>query len=367
MTTSSMTSRERVLATLAGRPVDRIACDFRAEPEVYDALRARLGLPDDEAVRRWARSDFRDLGVLCSTGGYGGYGNFGWRDEVLPDGSQRDFWGVRRLRVGYGAGSYIDIVEYPLKHCAGIDELRRYEFPSPARIFDFSSLPEAIRRAQAGAGGPYFLLMEGESLHDRCWALRGIEEFLMDMAADEDAAEFLIEGNYRFFTEYTRLLLEQADGALDCIGIYNDLGCQLGLLSAPSNYRKYFKTRQAEYIRMVKSYGVKVFYHSCGGITDLLDDLIEIGADILDPLQFNAMRLTPEQLIERVGDRITLHGGVSVQDFLVRATPDEVRAHVRDLTRTLSRHGRYILSGSHLLQVDVPAANIEALCFPFRD
>lgn len=356
-----MTPRERVLATLAGRPVDRIASDFRAEPEVFSALRTRLGLPNDEAVRHWARSDFRDLGVLYGTGGYGGYNSFGWRDEILPDGTQRDFWGVRRQRVGYGAGSYVDIVEYPLKHCRSIDELRRYRFPSPREIFDFSSLPEAIRQTQRAPGGPFFLLMEGESLHDRCWALRGIEEFLMDMAADEDSAEFLIEGNFRFFTEYTRLLLEQARGTLDCIGIYNDLGCQQGLLSAPSNYRKYFQARQAEYIRMVKSFGVKIFYHSCGGITDLLDDLIGIGADILDPLQLNAMRLTPEQLIGCVGDRITLHGGISVQDLLVHATPEEVRANVRELTRVFGQHGRYILSCSHLLQIDIPLENVEAL------
>ena len=115
------------------------------------------------------------------------------------------------------------------------------------------------------------------------------------------------------------------------------------------------------YIRMLKSYGVKVFYHSCGGVTDLLPDLIGIGVDILDPLQFNAMRLTPEQLIERVGDRVALHGGISVQDLLVRASPDEVRAEAQHLKRVLGRHGRYILSCSHLLQADIPPANIEAL------
>ena len=109
-----MTSRERVLATLEGKAVDRVASNFRAEPEVFQKLQSHLNLPDAEAVRVWAKSDFRDLTVICNTGGYGGYNSFGWTDKSLPDGSQQDLWGVRRKLVDYGQGYYIDIVEYPL-------------------------------------------------------------------------------------------------------------------------------------------------------------------------------------------------------------------------------------------------------------
>lgn len=355
----AMTSRERVLATLAGKPVDRVASDFRAEPEVFQKLQTHLKLPDAEAVRVWAKSDVRDLASLCNTGGYGGYNSFGWSDRRLPDGSQEDFWGVRRKLVDYGAGQYIDIVDYPLKGASGIDELRTYRFPDPHAIFDFSSLSNIVDRINCDE--PYFVMIEGESLHDRCWALRGLEEFMMDLLADEDAALFLIEGNYRFFSEYTRMILESARGRVDAIGIYNDLGNQLGMMISPDTYRKYYKEKQAEYIRMVKSYGVKVFYHSCGGITEILEDFIEIGVDILDPLQLNAMKLTPDELINRVGPRLTLHGGLSVQELMVRGTPEQVCATAREMKRVLGRHGRYILSCSHLIQMDVPVDNIAAL------
>ncbi len=351
-----MTSRERVLATLAAKPVDHVASDFRAEPEVYQKLQGRLGLPDDEAVRVWAKSDVRDLAVLCNTGGYGGYNSFGWTDRPLADGSQQDLWGVRRKRVDYGQGYYIDIVDYPLRRANGMDDLRRYEFPNPRKIFDFSSLPDAI--AQINRSGPYFTMIEGESLYDRCWAMRGMEEFMMDLLSDQDAALYLLEGNYRFFTEYTRMILEAAGGSLDCIGIFNDLGNQLGLMISPHLYRKYLKEKQRQYIRMVKGFGAKVFYHSCGCITEILEDLIEIGVDILDPLQLNAMRLPPAELASRVRGRMTLHGGLSMQTLMVHGSPEDVRAAAGELRRELGP--RYILSCSHLIQMDVPVTNIEA-------
>ena len=352
-----MTSRERVLATLEGKPVDRIASNFRAEPEVFQKLQAHLNLPDAEAVRVWAKSDFRDLTVICNTGGYGGYNSFGWTDKSLPDGSQQDLWGVRRKLVDYGQGYYIDIVEYPLKKAGGIDELRKYEFPDPRKLFDFSTLPAAL--ASINARQPYFTLIEGESLYDRCWAMRGMEDFMMDLLTDEDAAMYLLEGNFRFFLEYTRMILEAAGGRLDGIGIYNDLGNQLGMMISPQLYRKYLKEKQREYIRMVKGFGAKVFYHSCGSITEILEDFIEIGVDILDPLQLNAMKLTPSELAARVGGRMTLHGGLSMQDLLVHGNPADVCAAARELKRTLDP--RYILSCSHLIQMDVPVANIEAI------
>lgn len=352
-----MTPRERVLATLRGEPTDRVASNFRAEPEVYAKLRTHLRLPDDDAVRVWARSDVRDLAAICNTGGYGGYNSFGWTDRPLADGSQQDLWGVRRKLVDYGQGFYIDIVDYPLRRAAGIDELRKYQFPDPRRIFDFSTLPDAI--AKISRREPYFTMIEGESLYDRCWALRGMEEFMMDLLTDEDAALYLLEGNYRFFHDYTRMILEAARGELDCIGIYNDLGNQLGMMISPQLYRKFVKDKQREYIRMVKGFGAKVFYHSCGCITEILEDLIEIGVDILDPLQLNAMRLTPSELATRVDGRLACHGGLSMQTLMVHGSPDEIRAAASELKKTLGP--KYILSCSHLIQMDVPVANVEAM------
>ena len=353
-----MTSQERVLATLEGKTTDRVASDFRAEPEVFETLRRHLRLPDAEAVRRWAKSDIRDLGVCFSTGGYGGYNSFGWTDRDLGGGVREDFWGVRRQLVRYDGGAYIDIVSSPLQGVSGMDALRRYRFPDPREIFDFSGLPAAVKSLHVG--DRYFTMIEGESLHDRCWAMRGFEDFMVDMMVDEEAAWHLIDHNFQFFCEYTRMILEKAEGLVDAIGIFNDLGNQQSMMISPQLYRKYFKERQRDYIRMAKGFGVKVFYHSCGHVTEILPDLVEIGADIIDPLQFNALGVSPAQL-RALCPGVTLHGGLDTQGLLVRGSPGEVREAARKLKRELGAQGRYVLSCSHLLQVDVPLENIEAI------
>jgi len=356
-----MTSRERVLATVKGAPVDRIASHFRAEPEVFEALRGRLGLADDEAVRRWAKSDIRDLSGICNTGGYGGYSLFGWRDRDCGDGEQEDFWGVRRRRVAYDGGAYVEISRFPLSGAAP-EQVLDYRFPDPRKIFDFGSLPERIQSLNRGAQR-YFILMEGESLFDRCWALRGMEDFMMDLIDGNEAAEHLVEGNFRFFMEFTRMILEAGKGeaAVDAIGLYNDLGTQGGAMISPAIYRKHFKERQRRLAAMIHGFGAKVFYHSCGNLLPMLPDLLEIGIDILDPLQLNAMKLSPSRLRELAGNEVTLHGGLDTQGLLVNGSPDDVRREAETLKRELGRAGRYILSCSHYLQPDVPIANIQAV------
>ena len=354
-----MTSRERVTATLEGKPVDRVASDFRAETEVFEKLQNHLGLETVEDVLLWTKSDFRDMCFLFNDGGYGGYSSFGWKDKEIRKGIYEDLWGVRRRAVQFGEGSYLDIERSPLKGKSGIDALRKYSFPDPAGIYDFSSLRERIR--EVNKREDYFILMEGESLFDRCWAMRGIEDFMVDLLNDDEAARYIIEGNYRFFHDYTKMILESAGGGVDAIGMYDDFGNQRGMMISPELYRKYFKEYQRRYIEMVKRYGAYVFYHSCGGITGIIEDLIEIGVDILDPLQLNAMGLSSGDLADLCGGRVTFHGGIDLQDLMTNGTPDQVNHAIDNLKHTLGRFGKYILSCSHLIQVDVPVRNIEML------
>jgi uroporphyrinogen decarboxylase len=354
-----MTSRERVYAALEGKPADRTASSFRAEVEVFQKLQKSMGIKDIDGVLSWAKSDFRDLSFLCNDGGYGGYSSFGWKDKKTGDGSYEDIWGVRRKLVDYGEGSYLDIVFSPLKQAGGIDNIRKYKFPEARKIYDFSPLGKVVDRINTD--DEYFVLIEGESLFDRCWSLRGIQQFMVDLVTDEDAALHIINGNYNFFYEYTKSILESAEGKVDAIGMYDDLGNQRGMMISPALYRKYFKELQKKYIRMVNGFGVKVFYHSCGGITDILEDLIDIGIDILDPLQLNAMNLTPEQLVALCGNRVTFHGGINIQDLMVNASPRQVKEEIKKIKNSLGKYNKYILSCSHLLQMDVPLENIRAL------
>ncbi len=353
-----MDSRERVNNAVMRKPNDRTPYNFRSEPIVYDRIKRDRHLASDEDVRRWAASDVRDVGVVFAGGGYGGYSGFGWRDRDLGNGIQEDFWGVRRERVCNEGGEFIEIRQHPLSDLS-FDAIRRHDWPDPRRLFDFTALPRRIR--EANGLNRYWWMIEGESMFDRSWAVRGMEPFLVDMLDQPELADYVLERMAAFFFEYTRMILEKADGLIDAVGIYNDLGTQGGMLISPAVYREFVKPRQNRYIEMVKSHGAKVFYHSCGAIEPIIPDLVEIGVDILDPLQMRAMRITPEDMKRKHGKSVTLHGGLDTQGFLQKASPAEVKNEVHHLIETLGQGGGYILSGSHLYQADVPVENIAAI------
>ena len=355
---SEITSRERVRNAIEHTANDRTPYNFRAEPEVYARIRNERNLPSDEQVRIWARSDVRNIGHIFSGGGYGGYSGFGWSDRVLPDGTQEDLWKVRRKRVRYDGGAYTDICHWPMKD-ASPAQIRAFDWPDPADVFDFSTLPAKV--ATLNRGNEYWCMIETESLFDRCWALRGMENFMVDLLAEPDTAEFLLTRLAEFFHKYTVMLLTAADGCIDAVGLYDDLGTQNGMMIGPETYRRFIQPRQKRLIETVKSYGVNVFYHCCGAIEPIISDLIEIGVDILDPVQMAAMRVEPEYLKDRYGRELTFHGGLDTQGFLATAQPDEIRRSVRHLTSTLGNGGGYILAGSHCYQMDIPVENMEAV------
>ena len=157
------------------------------------------------------------------------------------------------------------------------------------------------------------------------------------------------------------MILARADGCLDCVGIFNDFGTQRGLMISPSMYREFIKPHPKKLVALAHNYGLKVFYHSCGAVDRLYDDLIDIGVDIVDPLQLAAMDRTPESLKAEFGDRITLHGGVDIQNVVPFTDSAGTTIHVRRLVETLGSGGGYIVSGTHLYQVDSPVENIKAI------
>lgn len=351
-------SCERINNAIHHKPNDRPPYNFRAEPEVYAALAERLGLGTDEAVRVWACSDIRDAGSMFAQGGYGPYTGFGWTDRAIGNGVQSDIWGVGYKRVDYKGGSYLERCHSPLEG-ATPREVMDYDWPDPEGAYDFACLPDMVRSADPDH--EYWWVMEGESLFDRTWTVRGMEQLMTDMLTEPELADFMLSKMADFFFRRTRMILEAAHGWLDAIDLSNDLGTQNGMMISPAAYRTFLKPHQKRLIEMIKSYGAHVFYHSCGGAEAVFDDLIEIGVDIIDPLQMKAMGVTPEHLAERYGGRITFHGGLDTQGFMQKATPEAVAAEVDHLLRTFGRDNGYVLSGSHYYQVDIPIENIIAV------
>jgi uroporphyrinogen decarboxylase len=156
-------------------------------------------------------------------------------------------------------------------------------------------------------------------------------------------------------------MLEAADGAVDLAFTADDIAGQRGLLMSLDMWERFIKPHHARLNKTIHAFGVKVIYHSDGGVMKAVPGLIEMGIDVLQALQFSARGMDPLALKEGYGDRLCFEGGVSVQTTLPFGTPDDVRAEVEQLITTLGRDGGYILGPAHAIQTGTPPENVLAM------
>ncbi|MDQ1256181.1 MAG: Uroporphyrinogen deCOase protein [Candidatus Hydrogenedentes bacterium] len=349
-----MTPKERVTKTIAHEQPDRVAIDYAAQGEVSEKLSARLGLRPGEWLGDRIEIDLRGVGPsfrnpiepLC------------YADptvEVTSAGVYRDIWGVGFVPNRTSIGFYMDLAEYPMKDCDSIEQIHAYPWPT-ADLWDYSAIG-----AQARAGADYYVGAHSRGIFEISWFLRGFDTFLTDLAMEPDRACAVMDHVQNYLMERTERVLEAGGGAIDMMEYNDDVGGQDGLLISPAMWREHLKPRMAAFIALCRRYGAKVRYHSCGGVRDIVPDLIEIGVDVLNPVQALARGMEPESLKAEFGASITLNGGIDTQQFLPNATPDEVRETVKRLIEVLNRDGGYILAPSHVFQGDVPIENIVAM------
>ena len=190
--------------------------------------------------------------------------------------------------------------------------------------------------------------------------VRGWEGMFLDMATRPEWAHFLSRKFTDFYKEdYTRAA-DATHGRIDLYLLISDLGSQHGPLISVPMFREFVAPYLREMIDCIHGLGGKVLFHSCGLIRPLIPDLIELGIDVLDPIQPVGPEMSPEQLKAEFGDRLSFHGGIDMQRLLPHGTVDDVRTEVRRYCDVLGRDGGYILGPAHLFQPDVPPENILA-------
>ncbi len=230
--------------------------------------------------------------------------------------------------------------------------LEGYEFP-PTRVpglFDdtaaqVSQCPES-----------YVLWSLGFSLYERAWSLRGIESFLLDMIENPRFADELLDR----ICEVNIDLIEQAcQFPIDCIRFGDDWGAQQGLIMGPALWQRFLRPRFARMVEAVKSRGKTTYLHSDGDIQEIIPDLIELGLDILNPVQPDVMDIYA--LKKEYGRDIAFHGGVSVQHLLPESTSDQLRSEIRRLIREIGSGGGFIIAPTHSLGRDIPVENLVVL------
>ena len=304
-----MTSRDLVKAAIGHREADRAPYAIDLTGDASERIKAELGVDD---VGAWIDNDVQNIAVP-----WWGWHNLGddWRGPATPTSPA----------TAIGRGSY-------------------------------DPLEENIKAAR-DASDKYFLVRIYGSHFEKANAARGIENFLADIAADYAFAKRLcttiIEKNLVMLENF--LDVAEIDGVL----LGSDWGSQRGLLMSPDTWDDLIRPGEQREYDLVHAYGKDVWLHSCGAIDALIPRLIEMGLDVVNPVQPECMDIA--RLKADFGDRLTFWGAVSTQQTLPFGTPDEVRAEGRRVRGLMGAGGGYIFSPSQSIQGDVPVANIEAL------
>lgn len=347
----AMNSRARVLATIHHAEPDRVPMDFHGNAGVLARLHRDLGTSSHRELLLRLRSDIVDLRGVADPA-YCGPVPFS-RD--LDGGVRENLWGWRQRAVPTATGVEDCFVEFVLSGASSIDELERHRWPNPD-WFDFSCFA-----AQLDPWRDFAVMATGASIFQHATFLRSMEQLLFDMATQPALAHWLMDRFTDYYLDYFDRMFTAAPGRVDILRVADDLGTQQGLLFSPDMFREFVQPRLRRLVTMAHSHGVKVMFHSCGAIWPLIDAIIEAGVDILDPLQAAADGMDPAALKSEYGARICLHGGICTQRLLPSGTAGEVRAEVRRRLEILGHGGGFILAPCHILQTDVPTANILAM------
>ncbi|MBN1554070.1 MAG: hypothetical protein JXA11_04940 [Phycisphaerae bacterium] len=348
-----MTPRQRVLAAVEHCQPDRVPMDLGMAAELQHALRDHLGL-DEKGLWDWVG---QDLQLVMPT--YPAASPLCYADptiEVTPEGWYADIWRVPFRQAKTEFQTYMELAgQPPLKQCASPADLDAFDWPNAAD-WDYSHIAEEIQslgdRAAWGHSRGFF-----EIAH----FMRGMDAFLTDLALAPELACGLMDRIAAFLLEKTRRTLEAADGRMVFFEYNDDVASQQALFVSPTMWRELIKPRMAKFCDLIHGFGCKVRYHSCGSVHAILPDLIEIGVDILTPVQAKATNMDPFALKEQFGEKLCFHGGIDIQEFLPHASTEEVRRHTRRMIDVVGRDGGYILAGSHTLQADIPVENVVAM------
>ena len=242
-------------------------------------------------------------------------------------------------------------------------DLNSFDWPDPE---DFLDIEQAYNDAR-NSDQRYIRMGILWSAHfqDACSAF-GMEKALMVMLANPEMFEVVINRIVDFYLKANEIYYEATRGNLDAILIGNDFGSQTGLMLEPELLRKYVFPGTKKLIDQAKHYGLTVIHHSCGSIFPLINDFIELGVDVVHPIQALAKDMDAQNLKSHFGSRIAFCGGVDAQYLLVKQSPEEVASKVQELKEIFPTG--LIISPSHeAILPDIPPANIEALFHAIKD
>lgn len=370
---AEMKPRERVKAALNHKEPDRVPIDLGQAigdgitSIAYRNLRQYLGLPElpiriqhkfaqeawvDEDVLRRFRVDFRRME-------YGAPDN--WTDKVIDERSYMDEYGViRTMPIG---GYYYDLTGPPFAQEATLSAIENHPWPDPEDPGRYRGMRETARRLHEETDYAVVAMLNC-SFFNRCFELRGWENFFMDLVADVEFAEALMDRYLDGRLRMAELALDQISEYVDVVVVSSDdLGMIDRTIVSPKVYRSLVKPRMKRTYDFFRARtDAKLFQHCDGAIYPFLRDLVEVGADCLNPIQVSAAGMDDTAKLKAdFGDKLTFWGGIDTQTVLPHGTPEDVKEEVKRRIRDMAPGGGYVVCSVHNIQPEVPPANVAAM------
>ena len=373
---TTLSSRERVLLALEHKEPDRVPFIFGVDlttgimRRAYQKLKDHLGIAAEDC---FMYGTWRELGdarvdeeILIQLGG-DGRGVWDRKPEEIeirnlnrgPQEPYTDEFGVGQVQTG--PEEWFPGI-HPLEE-ASLDALDGFPWPD---MDDPSRLQGVRQRAEDLDASDEFAVFAAPWLispFERALQIQGMDRFLTNMILQPDFAQALLEKLTHLLKRSLRNFLMASNNHADIVILADDLGTQDRLLISPQLYRQMLKPLHAELITTIKEQSdAKVFFHSDGDIFDLIDDFIEIGVDILNPIQTSAGKMANlAELKKRYGQRLSFCGAIDTQKILPLGSPSEVEDEVKRVINLLAPGGGYLLSSVHTITNDVPPENILAM------
>lgn len=338
-----MTPKQRVHAALKKQPVDRVPIFMWYHPQTAKRLANLLEIPQnklatalgDDVRMTWVNNNYPMEGIVHENDG----------DSHIDD------WGVEWTRID----GFNQITHFPLAEATG-EEVFHHKFPNDKVDSLLNNmLPLHTQRDE------YFIGCDvSPSAFELYWRLRGMENAMMDLIVNPE----LFETKIRHCIDFTLLLSEGAIERFDLDWLWagDDIGGQDGMFVNPDSWRTIIKPELKRVFDLAKKNGIYAAFHSCGGIRPIIEDLIEIGMDVLNPIQCNCAGMEPLELKKEFGGDIAFMGGIDTQELIPHGTAEQVYKETRKLIEGMTADGGgYILAASHTIPPETSDENIFAM------
>ena len=368
---AGMSSKQRLKTALEHKEPDMIPIDFGgAHTSLHDyahrALKKYYKLdgpeaPIQEILQQIVFPDERILDLFgADVKGVYPRAASNWKLKIDPVKDEwTDEWGTVYVRPK--GGFFYDIKKHVMADFT-IEDLKKYEFPDPYDVSRKKNLRQEIQKIREGTDKAVIIFNYTWGLWESLWLFRGFEQAYIDIVAEKKFVAYFWDKLLWWMKAFWENLLEDIGDEIDVLQLGDDLGTQRGPVFNPIMYKEMLKPLHKDLISFIKERtNAKIYFHSCGDISWAIDDFIECGIDIINPVQVGADNMESKVLKKNFGDRISFWGGGCDTKVLLSGSAEDVREEVKRRINDFAPRGGFIFASIHNIQANTPPENIAAM------